>query len=258
LIEAGVSEVYFAVADPSPQAGGGAERLAQAGVSVAGGVLADEASEFQHAWLTAARLRRPYVTVKWASTLDGRAAADDGSSQWITGAAARQRVHEQRAANDAIVVGTGTVFADDPSLTARGDAGELMERQPVPVVVGERAVPAHARLRQHPAGLIETGTRDLGAALSILWERGVRRVYIEGGPTVASAAIAAGLVDEYAIYLAPALLGGSKLAIGDIGVESMADIRHLDVRSVEQLGNDLLIIARSIESSNTTARVEED
>jgi diaminohydroxyphosphoribosylaminopyrimidine deaminase/5-amino-6-(5-phosphoribosylamino)uracil reductase len=237
--------VYFAVGDPSPIAGGGAERLAQAGVQVTGGVLADAASEFQHAWLTAARHRRPYVTVKWASTLDGRAAAADGSSQWITGAAARQRVHEQRAANDAILVGTGTVFADDPSLTARGDAGELMENQPMPVVLGERAVPESAQLRRHPAGLIETGTRDLDAALSLLWERGIRRVYIEGGPTVASAAIAAGVVDEYAIYLAPALLGGPKLAIGDIGIGGMPDIRRLDVRSVEQLGNDLLITARA-------------
>jgi diaminohydroxyphosphoribosylaminopyrimidine deaminase/5-amino-6-(5-phosphoribosylamino)uracil reductase len=245
LIAAGIAEVFFAVADPSPLAGGGAERLTGAGVTVTGGVLADEASEFQHAWLTATRLRRPYVTVKWASTLDGRAAAADGTSQWITGSAARQRVHEQRAANDAILVGTGTVFADDPSLTARGDAGELMEHQPIPVVVGNRAVPAGAKLREHPAGLIETGSRDLTAALSLLWDRGIRRLFIEGGPTIASAAIEADLVDEYAIYLAPSLLGGPKLAIDDIGVGSMPAIKKLDIRAIEQLGNDLLITARA-------------
>jgi diaminohydroxyphosphoribosylaminopyrimidine deaminase/5-amino-6-(5-phosphoribosylamino)uracil reductase len=246
LIAAGVTEVFYAVSDPSILAGGGAERLTQAGVTVTGGVLADEASEFQHAWLTATRLRRPYVTAKWASTLDGRVAASDGSSQWITGTAARQRVHEQRAASDAILVGTGTILADDPSLTARGDGGELMPQQPIPVVVGRRPVPVDARVRLHPAGLIETESRDLAAVLSGLFDRGIRRVFIEGGPTIASAAVAAELVDEFAIYLAPSLLGGGKLALGDIGVDSMAGIRNLEIRTVEQLGNDLLVTARPL------------
>jgi diaminohydroxyphosphoribosylaminopyrimidine deaminase/5-amino-6-(5-phosphoribosylamino)uracil reductase len=244
LIAAGIAEVFFAVSDPGPIAGGGAERLAEAGVAVTGGILREQAEEFQHKWLTAARLRRPYVTVKWASTLDGRAAAEDGSSQWITGTAARQRVHEQRSASDAIVVGTGTALTDDPSLTARGDAGELMEHQPVAVVVGEHAIPAEAKLRNHPGGFIEVRTHDLEQAMRELFARGIRRVYVEGGPILESALIAAGLVDEYAIYLAPALLGGDKLAIRDIGVASMPDIRRLDIRSVEQLGNDLFITAR--------------
>src|SRR5690606_15252381 len=134
------------------------DHLRAAGVDVVGGVLADEGERQLHRWLTAVRNGRPYLTVKWASSLDGRAAAADGTSQWITGTAARQRVHEQRAANDAILVGTGTVLSDDPSLTARGDAGELLGEQPVPVVIGERPVPAEARLRRHPKGLIETGT----------------------------------------------------------------------------------------------------
>jgi len=251
LIEAGIAEVYFAVQDPSPIAGGGAERLAAAGVSVTGGVLAAEAAAFQHEWLTSAKLRRPYVTVKWASTLDGRAAAADGTSQWITGTAARQRVHEQRAASDAVLVGTGTVLADDPSLTARGDAGELMEHQPVPVVIGERPIAASAKLREHPAGLVETLSRDLPTVLAGLFERGIRRAYVEGGPTLASAFVAADLVDEYAIYLAPALLGGDRVAIGDIGVASMPDIRRLEIRALEQLGPDLLIIARPLTAHGT-------
>jgi diaminohydroxyphosphoribosylaminopyrimidine deaminase/5-amino-6-(5-phosphoribosylamino)uracil reductase len=249
LIEAGISEVFYAVSDPGPLARGGAERLTSAGVTVTGGILSDEAFDFQRAWLTAARLRRPYVTVKWASTLDGRAAARDGSSQWITGTAARQRVHEQREASDAILVGTGTVLADDPSLTARGDAGELMPHQPIPVVIGERAVPATAKLRAHPAGLIETASRDLTGILDGLFGRGIRRVFVEGGPTLASAFVAADLVDEYAIYLAPKLLGGDKLALGDIGVASMSGIKNLDVRSIEQLGNDLLVVARAVHES---------
>jgi diaminohydroxyphosphoribosylaminopyrimidine deaminase/5-amino-6-(5-phosphoribosylamino)uracil reductase len=246
LITAGIARVYYATTDPGPVEGGGAERLREAGVEVTGGILEAEAMEFQHAWLTSAKTRRPYVTVKWASTLDGRAAAADGTSQWITGAAARERVHEQRAASDAILVGTGTALSDDPSLTARGDAGELLEHQPIAVVLGDRDLPPDARLRSHPGGLIQLPGHDLEAAMADLFARGIRRLYVEGGPKLESALIAAGLVDEYAIYLAPSLLGGDQLAVRDIGVASMPEIRMLDIRGVEQLGNDLLITARPV------------
>ncbi len=244
LIAAGVARVVYAVSDPGRESSGGAERLREAGVEVVPGVLADEVAAFLHVWLTAVARGRPWVTVKWASTLDGRAAASDGTSQWITGTAARQRVHEQRAASDAILVGSGTVLADDPALTARGDAGELLVHQPLPVVVGERPVPADAALRRHPAGLLETGTRDLERILAELHERDIRRVYVEGGPTLASAVIAAGYSDEYAVYLAPALLGGDLLAIGDLGIRTISEARRLTVTSVEQLGEDLLVMAR--------------
>jgi diaminohydroxyphosphoribosylaminopyrimidine deaminase/5-amino-6-(5-phosphoribosylamino)uracil reductase len=250
LIAAGIARVYYGTTDPGQLAGGGAERLREAGVEVTGGVLEVEAEDFQHAWLRSAITRRPYTTIKWASTLDGRAAAADGTSQWITGAAARQRVHEQREASDAILVGTGTALADDPSLTARGDAGELLPHQPTAIVLGERTLPADAKLRSHPGGFLAIANHDLNAAMSALFERGIRRLYVEGGPTLESALIAAGLVDEYAIYLAPALLGGDKLAIGDLGVSSMPDIRRLDIRTVEQLGNDLFITARPIPEEN--------
>lgn len=243
LIAAGVSRVVYAVPDPGDGSAGGARRLREAGVEVVEGVLRSEAEAFLRVWLTAMRRRRPFVTVKWASSLDGRAAAADGSSQWITGTAARQRVHEQRAANDAIIVGTGTVLADDPSLTARGDAGELLAHQPVPVVIGQRPVPAEARLRRHPAGLIETGGRDLEPILAGLFERGIRRAYVEGGPTLASAFIAAGLADELVVYLGPVLLGGPKLALGDIGVAAIGDARRLTIDSIETLGDDVMIVA---------------
>src|SRR5690606_4849971 len=156
-----------------------------------------------------------FTTLKWAATLDGRVAAADGSSRWITGEAARAHAHAQRARADAILVGTGTVLADDPALTARDPEGRLLEHQPVPVVVGERSVPADARLRRHPAGLIETGSRSIDAILDDLFDRGMRRVLVEGGPTLATAFVAAGLVDEYLAYLAPALLGGDRLVLGD-------------------------------------------
>jgi diaminohydroxyphosphoribosylaminopyrimidine deaminase/5-amino-6-(5-phosphoribosylamino)uracil reductase len=244
LIEAGVERVVYAIPDPGEASAGGAAHLAEAGVDVVSGVLAAEASEFLRPWLTAVRHQRPFVTVKWASSLDGRAAAADGSSQWITGTASRQRVHEQRAASDAILVGTGTVLADDPSLTARGDGGELMPQQPLPVVIGQRPIPGDAKLWEHPRGLVETGSRDLPDVLHWLFEQGIRRAFVEGGPTLASAFIAAELADEYLIYLAPKLLGGSRLAVGDIGVGDIAAAKELHITSIESLGDDLLVVAR--------------
>ncbi len=249
LIEAGVSRVVYAVNDPGDASAGGAQRLREAGVEVEAGLLASEAEEFLRPWLTSLRLGRPFITVKWASTLDGRAAAPDGSSQWITGAAARQRVHEQRAASDAILVGTGTVIADDPSMTARSDGGDLLPEQPLPVVIGERAIPGTAKLWDHPRGVLESGTRDLDAVLAWLFEQGIRRAFVEGGPTLASAFIAAGLVDEYLIYIAPMLLGGPRLAITDLGIGTIADARRLDITGIERLGGDLLVTARPTGSS---------
>ena len=244
LIGAGVARVVYSLDDPGEASAGGARRLRDAGIEVISGVLVAEVEEFLRRWLTATRLRRPFVTVKWASSLDGRAAANDGSSQWITGQAARNRVHEQRAASDAIVVGTGTVFADNPSLTARGPGGELLGSQPLPVVIGERAIPGDAKLWDHPRGVLETGSRDLPEVLVWLFEQGIRSVFVEGGPTLASAFIAAGLVDDYLIYLAPVLLGGTQLALGDIGVGTMEQAHELTIASIEHVGTDVLVTAR--------------
>lgn len=246
LIAAGVSRVVYAVSDPGERSGGGAERLREAAIAVESGVLADEASDAMRVWLTAARLRRPFVTVKWAASLDGRAAAADGTSQWISGGAARQHVHEQRERSDAILVGTGTVMADDPSLTARGDGGELMPHQPIPVIVGERPVPSTARVFGHPRPAIVTGSRDLPSILTDLFGRGIRHAFVEGGPTLSSAFIAAGLADEFLIYLAPTLLGGGHPAIGDIGVTSLGDALRLSIDSIERLGPDILVTARPV------------
>ncbi|MBN9606045.1 MAG: bifunctional diaminohydroxyphosphoribosylaminopyrimidine deaminase/5-amino-6-(5-phosphoribosylamino)uracil reductase RibD [Actinomycetales bacterium] len=245
LLEAGVARVAYAVEDPGAVSGHGADRLRAGGVEVVPHVLAAEAEEFLHLWLTAVRRGRPWVTVKWAQSLDGRAAAADGTSQWITGAAARQRVHEERAASDAILTGTGTVLADDPSLTARGEGGELAPHQPIPVVVGERAIPVDAALRRHPAGLIETGTRDLDAVLGDLNDRGLRRVYVEAGPALVSALIAGGHADAFSVYVAPMLLGGldpSRLSIGELGVGTIAEARRLELDAVERLGDDLHLL----------------
>ncbi len=248
LIAAGIARVVFAVSDPGDSSSGGASRLQEAGVLVESGVLRVEAEEAMRVWLTSERLGRPFVSVKWASSLDGRAAASDGTSRWVTGTAARQRVHEQREQVDAILVGTGTVIVDDPSLTARGDAGELLRHQPVPVVIGERGIPADARIFAHPRPPIITASRNLAAILADLYSRDIRHAFVEGGPTLASAFVAAELVDEFLIYLAPSLLGGGMLALGDIGVDTIGAAKRLQIDSIEQLGDDLLVTARPIDS----------
>jgi diaminohydroxyphosphoribosylaminopyrimidine deaminase/5-amino-6-(5-phosphoribosylamino)uracil reductase len=243
LIEAQVGRVVYAATDPGHASSGGAARLREAGIEVIGGVLEREVEELLTEWMLAARLQRPHVTVKWASSLDGRAAAHDGSSQWITGPEARERVHAQRSAADAIVVGTGTLLADNPSLTARYENGTLHEEQPVPVIIGRRQVPASARVFEHPLEPLIIGHNDLQAALTEMFERGIRTVYLEGGPTLASAFIAAGLADRFYIYLAPTLLGGDKLALGNLGVDTLAERIDLTINNVENLGNDILITA---------------
>ncbi|GAA1984375.1 bifunctional diaminohydroxyphosphoribosylaminopyrimidine deaminase/5-amino-6-(5-phosphoribosylamino)uracil reductase RibD [Microbacterium pumilum] len=252
LISAGVARVVYAIADPGERSAGGGERLSAAGVDVESGLLADDATALLAPWLTVQRLDRPHVTVKWAQSLDGRAAASDGTSQWITGPQARADVHRRRALADSIVAGTGTVLADDPALTARAGDGSLLDQQPIPVVIGETPTPDSAALRSHPRGALFYATRDLGAVLEDLRQRGIQRVFVEGGPTLASAFVRAGLVDEVLAYVAPVLLGGNRLALGDIGVPTIDDARRLTVSSVERLGDDLLIVALPVRRAQGT------
>ncbi|WP_240665964.1 bifunctional diaminohydroxyphosphoribosylaminopyrimidine deaminase/5-amino-6-(5-phosphoribosylamino)uracil reductase RibD [Agromyces sp. LHK192] len=253
LIAAGVGRVVYAVADPGTRSSGGAERLRAAGVDVAAGVLADEVEAFLADWLFVARTGRPRITVKWAATLDGRAAAADGTSQWITGPEARADVHRRRADADAIAVGTGTVLADDPALTARTADGGPTAAQPIPVVFGRRPIPADSRVLRHPHEPIRLDGGDLSADLAELSARGIRSLFVEGGPTLASAFLAAGFVDELLVYLAPALLGGPRLAVGDLGIATIADARRLRFGAVEHLGDDLLVVAHPVESHRLAA-----
>lgn len=241
LMEAGVARVVYAVDDPGEVSSGGAVRLRDAAVEVEGGVLRDEGEELIASWLTVQRLGRPHVTLKWAQSLDGRAAASDGTSQWITGAEARADVHRRRSLADAIVVGTGTVLADDPALTARREDGALFEDQPRPVVVGVRAVPQEARLRKHPRPFMQDEGEDLRDLLDRLRELGAQRVFIEGGPTLAASFLRQGLVDELLVYIAPTLIGGDRLAVGDIGVTTISQQRRLDITGVDRLGDDILV-----------------
>ena len=254
LLNAGIGAVAYGAEDPTPAASGGADTLRAGGVEVVGGVLSEQADAMVAPWVARQRAaQRPRVTVKWAQTLDGRAAAADGSSQWITGQDARDDVHRRRAEADAILVGTGTLVADNPALTARATDGSLLvpaAEQPIPVVLGRRAIPADARVLHHPAlaahGLdapVQFDGSNLQAHLAELHTLGVRHLFVEGGPTVVSALLAAGLVDDVLVYIAPALLGGPNLAISNLGITSMPGITRLRVTHLAQLGQDLLIKA---------------
>ena len=240
LIDAGIAAVHYAIADPNPQAAGGAETLRAAGVAVTGGVLADEVSRGPlRPWLFRQLHGRPLITLKLAATADGRIAAPDGTSRWITGPAAREHAHAQRARIDAIVVGTGTALADDPALTARRADGGDHPHQPARVVLGHREVPAGARLRGPGGPLIDVRSHDPHAVLAALPD--ALWVLVEGGPTVAGAFLAAGLVDHVQLYQAPVLLGGGAAAVDDAAVTTLAQATRMRREAVTELGDDLLI-----------------
>lgn len=244
LIAAGIARVVFATADPNPTATGGAATLQAAGIDVASGPCASEATLLNRTWLHRARTGRPFVTWKFATTLDGRSAAADGSSRWITGPAMRSAMARRRAACGAVLVGTGTVVADDPRLTARDADDVLLPQQPLRVVMGERDIAAAARVRGDDGRFRHLRTRDPRAALATLAREGVHHVWLEGGPTVAAAFWRAGVVDEVIACLAPALLGAGPAAVADLGIASMVDIRRLRLADVERHGDDVALICR--------------
>jgi diaminohydroxyphosphoribosylaminopyrimidine deaminase/5-amino-6-(5-phosphoribosylamino)uracil reductase len=240
LLDAGVAAVVYAVADPNPIAAGGARRLHGAGVAVTGGMSAEEvAAGPLREWLHKQRTGLPYVTWKFATSIDGRSAAADGSSQWITSAAARADVHRRRAAADAIIVGTGTVFADNPTLTARLPDGSPAPQQPLRVVVGQREVPPESNVRNGDSPTVMLRTRDPHEVIHALADR--TDVLLEGGPTLAGAFLRAGVVHRILAYVAPILLGGPVTAVDDLGVASIAHALRWHYDGVEQIGPDLLL-----------------
>lgn len=233
LVAAGVRRVVVAVADPDAKvAGQGIDRLRAAGVEVEVGLRADEARSLLAPYFKHRTTGRPWVVLKLAASLDGRTAAPDGSSQWITGEAARADAHRLRAQSDAVIVGAGTVRVDDPGLTVRHVEGP----DPLRVVLGK--APEGAKV--HPC-LEMTG--DLGEVLDELGRRGVLQALVEGGATVAGEFHRAGLVDRYVLYLAPVLFGGDdgRGVFTGAGAPTIDDVWRGRIESVTQLGDDLRV-----------------
>jgi len=231
IVAAGIARVVVGIEDPDPLvAGRGVAALRAAGIDVTVGVEAVAVADQLAPYLVHRRTGRPYVVLKLAATVDGRTAAPDGTSQWITGPDARADAHRLRAESQAILVGAGTVRTDDPALTVRLVEGP----DPVRVVLGR--APAGAKV--HPC-LERTG--DLGPILDELGGRGVLQLLVEGGASVAHAFHAAGLVDHYVVYLAPAVFGGDD-ALGLFrgpAAPTMAVLRRGRFRSVRRLGDDV-------------------
>lgn len=239
LISEGLRRVVFAQSDPNPQAGGGAETLRAAGVDVEH-LPTPEAEELNRVWAFAMRQQRPFVTWKLAVTIDGRSAAADGSSRWITDVEARNDVHRLRGAADTILVGTGTALGDDPQLTVRDGSG----RTPLRAVMGLRKLPSTLRVLDDAAPTVVLPTRDPRQALEELWRLERRHVFLEGGPTLAAAFLRDDLIDEIVAYHAPALLGAGRSSVGDLGITSIGGALRLAVTDVRVLGPDVRITYR--------------
>lgn len=240
LLDAKVATVVYAVADPNPQAAGGAARLEEAGVAVRSGVLADEVARGPlREWLHKQRTGLPHLTWKYASSVDGRSAAADGSSQWISSEASRLDLHRRRGACDAIVVGTGTVLADDPALTARLPDGSLAARQPLRVVVGMREIPSEAKVLNDDSRTMLIRTHDPAEVLKAVSDR--TDVLLEGGPTLAGAFLRAGAVDRILAYVAPTLLGGPVTAVDDVGVSTIARALRWQFDGIDRVGPDVVL-----------------
>jgi diaminohydroxyphosphoribosylaminopyrimidine deaminase/5-amino-6-(5-phosphoribosylamino)uracil reductase len=248
LTTAGISRVVYAVKDPGNESAGGAQSLVAAGVEVIEGVLADVATEQSTVWLTAMKKQRPYVSLKWAQTLDGRTAATDKTSKWISGSVSREDVHLRRSQLDAILVGTGTVQYDNPDLTARKPDGSRYEHQPLRVVVGKTELSQDLRVFNDEAPTVQLKTHDIKEVLTQLWDRGIRHVLVEGGAKLASEFIAQGIFDEILIYQAPLLVGGVNVAVTDIGIDTMQNALELSFTEVKRLGDDVFIRAVPKES----------
>lgn len=244
IVAAGVARVVVAVEDPDPAVSGrGIAALREAGIEVEVGVRADEAAEMLAPYLKHRRTGLPWVVLKLAATLDGRIAAPDATSRWITGPEARSDAHRLRAESDAVLVGAGTVRADDPALTARDwqPPSGMAPRtsQPLRVVLG--AAPPDARV--HPA--LEMGG-PLEQVLGELGERGVIQLLVEGGAATAAAFHRAGLVDHYAVYLAPALFGGDDghPMLAGPGAVTIDDMWRGEFAALTRLGPDIRIDLR--------------
>ena len=249
IIAAGITDVVYAVDDPHDPAAGGAATLRAAGIRVRSGLGADEALDLNRQWFEAVAAKRPFVTLHIAQTLDARIAAEDGTSQWISSSESLADNHGIRSRIDAILVGTQTVLVDNPRLTARDTEGNPAAKQPVRAVMGLRGIPEGAAIHGDDGLAVHLPTRDPRQALSMLYDAGTRHVMVEGGSSILSSFLAAGLVDELIVYLAPTLLGSGTPSLNGLGITSLPDAQQWewdasDGGAVRMLGRDLRLHLR--------------
>jgi diaminohydroxyphosphoribosylaminopyrimidine deaminase/5-amino-6-(5-phosphoribosylamino)uracil reductase len=233
IIAAGISRVVYAVADPNPVAAGGAQRLKEAGVGV-DFIGSDELKDIQGAWLHRISSKRPYCIWKVATTLDGYIAASDGTSQWISSEESRADVQVLRSQSDAILVGTGTALADNPTLYPRIEGAPT----PLRIVMGEREIPKAFNLHQGEGETIFLKSHNVNALIQALADKPINQVLVEAGPILGTALLKAGIIDEIVIYQAPILFGTGKSWVADLGITTIKDGLSLMQISTEQIGPD--------------------
>jgi diaminohydroxyphosphoribosylaminopyrimidine deaminase/5-amino-6-(5-phosphoribosylamino)uracil reductase len=209
IIDAGISTVVYAFNDPNVVAGGGAEKLKSAGIKVIHGVMSEEATFSNRAWLTKIKKKRPFFTWKVATTLDGMIAASDGTSKWISNEISREDVQKLRRESDAILVGTNTVILDNPNLIPKGEFHGYTGN-PIRIICGEQDLPTDSKIFNNEAETLVVKTRNLRLLVERLNELDINQVLVEAGSQLASAMVKAGLMDELVIYRAPSILGSGK------------------------------------------------
>jgi diaminohydroxyphosphoribosylaminopyrimidine deaminase/5-amino-6-(5-phosphoribosylamino)uracil reductase len=233
IIDAGIAKVIYTVTDPNPIASGGAELLRAAGIEVEYRESAHLAY-VQRAWLHKEVTGRPLMIWKVATTVDGKVAASDGTSQWITGPESREDVQNLRAQSDAILIGTNTAIIDNPHLIPRGHIA-----RPVRVISGEQEVPASNQIFDEQARTISVKSKSIPELMQVLTNEGFNQVLVEAGPTLGSALMASGNIDELIIYQAPKMLGAGKEFVSHLGISTLDDHLKLELISVRQLGSDI-------------------
>ena len=243
IIDSGISTVVFAVKDPNAVAAGGADALRAAGIKAIDGVLTEEASYVNRAWLTKIEKSRPYFVWKIATTLDAKIAASDGTSKWISNEVSRNDVQRLRRESDAILVGTNTVISDNPHLIPRGEFSGY-SRNPIRVIFGESDLPSDSKVFDDAAETVHIKSRDLSKLVAKLNELNINQVFVEAGSKLASAMVAADLMDELVIYQAPALLASGKSFFVDESKSTIEDQMRLQHVSTEVLAGDVKSVYR--------------
>ena len=233
ILDAGITKVVFAVADPNSLASGGGDFLTAQGIEVVSRVLESESIFVNRAWHHKIKKNRPYITWKIASTFDGFSAARDGTSKWITSLESRNVVQRLRAESDAILVGTGTALADNPSLIPQDDA-----RRPLRIVMGERKIPSSANLFNAEAETLILSSRDIDALFERVKGLGLNSILVEAGATLGTALLMGGHVDEIHWFRAPTFLGGGTGALGDLKLKTLDDAMQWVIVRSEIIGPD--------------------